>query len=47
MTAVTEIDVRRAIDAICDYLNLDDDKVAAAAKSLRFSELEHLELALH
>ena len=43
MTAVTEMDVRRALDAICDYLNWDDDRVAAAAESLRFPEFEHLE----
>ena len=43
MTAVTEMDVRRAVDAICDYLNWDDDRVAAAAESLRFPEFEHLE----
>ena len=36
-----------AVDAICDYLNWDDDRVAAAAESLRFSEFEHLEPALH
>ena len=46
ITAVTEMDVRRAIDAICDYLNWDDDRVAAAAKSLRFPEFEHLEPAI-
>ena len=43
MTAVTEMDVRRAIDANCDYLNWDDDRVAAAAEPLRFPEFEHIE----
>ena len=47
MTAVTEINVRRPIDAICDYLNWDDDRVAAAAELLRFPEFEHLELAFN
>ena len=46
MTAVTEMDVRRAVDAICDYLNWDDDRVAAAAKSLRFPEFEHNDPAI-
>ena len=46
MTAVTDMDVRRAIDAICVYLNWDDDRVAAAAESLRFIEFEHLEAAI-
>ena len=46
MTAVTEMDVKRAIDAICDYLNWDDDQVAAVAESLRFPEFEHLEPAI-
>ena len=43
MTAVTEMDVRRAVDAICDYLNWDDDRVAAAAASLQFPEFEHID----
>ena len=47
MTPVTEMDVRRAFDAICDYLNWDDDRVAAAADLLRFPEIEHLERAIH
>ena len=47
MTAVTEMDVRRAVDAICDYLNWDDDRVAAAAESMHFPEYEHLEPAVH
>ena len=47
MTAVTEIDVKRAVDAIWDYLNLDDDRVGAAAELLRLSELEHLKLAIY
>ena len=47
MTAVTEMYVRRAVDAICDYLNLDDDRVAAAAESMHFPEFEHLEPAVH
>ena len=42
MTAVTEMDVRRAVDAICDYLNWDD-RVDAATESLHFPEFEHLE----
>ena len=42
MTDVTEMDVMRAVDTICDYLNWDDDRVAAAAESLRFPEFEHL-----
>ena len=46
MTAVTEMDVRRAVDAICDYLNWDDDRVAPAAESLRFPKFEHLEPAI-
>ena len=46
MTTVTEIDVRRAVDPICDYLNWDDDRVAAAAESLRFPEFEHIEPAI-
>ena len=36
MTAVTQIDVRRSVDAICEYLNWVDNRVAAAAESLRF-----------
>ena len=43
--AVTEMCVRRAVDAICEYINWDVDRVAAAAESLRFLELEHLEPA--
>ena len=43
MTAMTEMDIRRAVDAICDYLNWDDNRVAAAAESLRLPEFEHLE----
>ena len=46
MTAVTEMDVRGAIDAIYEYLNWDDDRVAAAAESLRFSKFEHLDFAI-
>ena len=42
MTVVTYMDVKRAVDAICDYLNWDDDRVAAAVKSLRCFEFEHL-----
>ena len=44
--AVTEMDVKRAIDAICDYLNWEDERVASAAELLRFSEFEHLEPAI-
>ena len=47
MTVVTEMDFRRAVDAICDYLNWDDDRVAAAAKSMNLTEFEHLEPAVH
>ena len=47
MTALTEMDVRRAVDAICDYLNWDDDRVASAAESLHFPECEHLEPEIH
>ena len=46
MTAVAEMDVRGAVDAICDYLNWDDDRVAAAAESLLFPEFEHIEPAI-
>ena len=46
MTAVTEMDVRRAVDVICDYLNSDDDRVAAAAESLRFPEFEYIDPAI-
>ena len=46
MTAVTKMDVRRAVDAICDYLNWDDDRVAADAESLRFPEFEHIDPAI-
>ena len=42
MTAVTNMDVERAIDAICDYFNWDEDRIAAAAESLRFPEFDHL-----
>ena len=41
MTAVTDMDVMRAVDEICEYLNWDDDRVVPAAKSLRLPELEH------
>ena len=47
MIAVTEMDVRRAIDAICEYLNWDYDRVAAAAESLRIPEFEHFEHAIY
>ena len=47
MTALTEMNVRRAVDAICDYLNWNDDRVAAAAESMHFPEFEHLEPAVH
>ena len=47
MTAVTKMDVRRTVDAICDYLNWDDDLVAAAAESLRCPEFEHIEPVFH
>ena len=43
MTAVTNMDVKSAIDAICEYLNWDDDTVTRAAVSLRFPEFEHLD----
>ena len=46
MTAVKDLDFRRAVDAICDYLNWDDDQVAAAAESLRFPELGHIDPAI-
>ena len=46
MIALTNMDVGRAIDAICDYLNWDNDLVAAAPESLRFPEFEHLEPTL-
>ena len=46
MITVTVIDVRRAVDAICDYLNWDDARVAAAAESLRFPKFEHFEPAI-
>ena len=46
MTAVTVMDVRREVDAICDNLNCDDDQVAAAAESLRFHEFEHIDPAI-
>ena len=42
MTAVTNMDVKRAIDVIYDYLNWDDERVAPAAESLRVPEFEHL-----
>ena len=38
MTAVTEMAVRRASNAIYDLINWDDNRVAAAAESLRFPE---------
>ena len=47
MTAVTKMDVKRAVDAICDYLNCDDDSLAAATESMHFLEFEHLEPAVH
>ena len=46
MTAVTEMDVKRTVDAICDYLNWDNDRVTAAAESLSVPEFEHLEDAI-
>ena len=46
MTSVREMDVRRAVDAICDYFDWDDDRVAAAAESLRFPEFEHIDPAI-
>ena len=36
MTTLTNMGLKRAINAICDYLNYDDDCVATAAESLRF-----------
>ena len=47
MTVVTNMDVKRTIEAICDYFNWDDNRVVAAAKSLRFPMFEHLEPAVH
>ena len=47
MIAVTEMDVRREVDAICDHLYWDDNRVAAAAESLHSPEFEHLEPAIH
>ena len=43
MIFVMEMDVRRAINAICDYLNWDDDRLAAAAESQRFPKFDDLE----
>ena len=43
MTAVTNINVWRAIDAICNYLNWDEDRIASAAGSLRFPKFEHID----
>lgn len=45
LTAVTLMQIERAIDAISDYRNLNDDRVATIAESLRSPEIEHLELA--
>ena len=45
MTAVTNMDVKRAIDAICEYLNWDDNTVRKTAESMQFPEFEHLEPA--
>ena len=47
ITVVTNMDVKRAIDSICDYLNWDDDRVAAVAKSLHIPEFEHFEPTIH
>ena len=46
ITAVTEMDIGRAVYAICDYFNWDDDRVAAAAESLRFPKFEHVDPAI-
>ena len=46
MTAVTNMDVMRAIHAICEYLNWDDNTVIRAAESMRYPELKNLEIAL-
>ena len=47
MIAITEVAVRCAVNAIYDLINWDDNRVAAAAESLRFPEFEHLEPTIH
>ena len=46
MTVVTNMEVMRAIDAICDYFNWDDDRVAADAESFYFFKFKHIKPAI-
>ena len=46
ITAVTNMDVGRAIDANCDYFNWDDNRIAAVSESLRFPEYERIDPAM-
>ena len=46
MIAMTEMDVKRAVTAIFDYLNLNLNRGAATAKSLLVPEFKHIDFAI-
>ena len=44
MTAVDNDSRAKAADAVIEFLQMDDNRIIEASKSLRFAEFEHIEL---